>query len=160
MDSIDRPHRTFHWQGAVETWPSSSTARIGKDTSLGWAEKPFVNSGGWGQAKSRWDTLDATRSKKIRKLLLKRSLVFPRSFLPSTMAVHLLQKPTDAWCSRCRSHVNECLFQQMVRPSDFYESVFETYPDTRTIVNSSKTGVSVFTTCPSLTSRFEFRWWC
>jgi hypothetical protein len=53
-------------------------------------------------------------------------------------AVHFLDKPTSAWCSHCRCHVDQCQLQAMVSPARFYENVFGYYPDARVVVNSSK----------------------
>ncbi|TWU42535.1 sulfotransferase [Novipirellula artificiosorum] len=53
-------------------------------------------------------------------------------------AVHLVSKPTDAWCSRCQCPISECQLQPKTNPDRFYESLFEAYPETDCIVNSSK----------------------
>jgi len=53
-------------------------------------------------------------------------------------AVHLLRKPTNAWCSHCKCHVDDCRLQASVHSERFYESIFEAYPDASVLVNSSK----------------------
>ncbi len=53
-------------------------------------------------------------------------------------AVHLSHKPTNAWCSHCRCHVDDCRLQRNIDPQRFYQSIFDFYPDTRVLINSSK----------------------
>jgi hypothetical protein len=53
-------------------------------------------------------------------------------------AIHLLRKPTNAWCSRCQCHVEACRLQHAIDPEHFYESVADFYPDAKVFVNSSK----------------------
>lgn len=72
-------------------------------------------------------------------------------------AVHLLKRPTNAWCSRCQGPVEGCLLEQAVRPSEFYESVFEAYPDANTIVNSSKNWKLCFQAMPIPDESFRLR---
>ncbi len=53
-------------------------------------------------------------------------------------AVHLLRKPTNAWCGHCKCHVDACRLQEQIDPRRFYESVFDVYEESDVLVNSSK----------------------
>ncbi len=53
-------------------------------------------------------------------------------------AVHLIQKPTNAWCAKCQCHVDQCQLQAKIDPANFYTSVFDAYPQAKVIINSSK----------------------
>lgn len=53
-------------------------------------------------------------------------------------AIHLIRKPTDAWCSGCQCPVDKCALQKRIDPNRFYQSVSSFYPETEVLVNSSK----------------------
>jgi hypothetical protein len=53
-------------------------------------------------------------------------------------AVHLIDKPTNAWCSHCRKHIDQCQLQSNIDRDAFYQSAFRYYADAEVLVNSSK----------------------
>jgi hypothetical protein len=63
-------------------------------------------------------------------------------------AIHLLRKPTNAWCSRCQCAVEACRLQHAIDPGRFYESIADFYPDAKVFVNSSKSWKFCFEQMP------------
>jgi len=70
-------------------------------------------------------------------------------------AVHLIHKPTNAWCGHCKCHVDQCQLQKRICPDRFYESVFDVYPESEVVVNSSKHWGQCFRSMPIPASEFR-----
>lgn len=72
-------------------------------------------------------------------------------------AVHLLQRPTDAWCGGCECPVGDCRLQAKIDDKRFYESVFEAYPNAQVLVNSSKHWGQCFRSMPVPTQSYRLK---
>jgi hypothetical protein len=72
-------------------------------------------------------------------------------------AIHLLRKPTNAWCSHCQCPVEACRLQHAIDPEHFYESVANFYPESRVFVNSSKQWKFCFEQMPPPPENFRVR---